>query len=105
MSSAAPGRRKTLSRRAVLALVPGLVALHAAPAPRTPADLRPVLEDIRASKGMAKFVDKILKGADASVVPIEQESRIALTINPGVARRIGLTVPQSILVRADRVIE
>jgi putative ABC transport system substrate-binding protein len=54
---------------------------------------------------MAKFVDKILKGADASVVPIEQERRIALTINQGVARRIGLTVPQSILVRADRVIE
>jgi putative ABC transport system substrate-binding protein len=56
-------------------------------------------------KGMAKFVDKILKGADASVVPIEPERRIALTINQGVARRIGLTVPQSILVRADRVIE
>jgi putative ABC transport system substrate-binding protein len=56
-------------------------------------------------KGMAKFVDKILKGADASLVPIEQESRIQLTINQGAARRIGLTVPQSILVRADRVIE
>ena len=54
---------------------------------------------------MAKFVDKIIKGADASLVPIEQESRIHLTINQGVARRIGLTVPQSILVRADRVIE
>jgi ABC-type uncharacterized transport system substrate-binding protein len=39
------------------------------------------------------------------VVPIEQESRIALTINQAVARRIGLTVPRSIMVRADRVIE
>jgi putative ABC transport system substrate-binding protein len=55
--------------------------------------------------GMAKFVDKILKGADASLVPIEQASRISLTINLGAARRIGLMVPQSILVRADRVIE
>jgi hypothetical protein len=41
----------------------------------------------------------------ASVVPIEQESRIALTTNQAVARRIGLTVPRSIMVRADRVIE
>ena len=56
-------------------------------------------------KGLAKFVDKILKGADASQVAIEQVSRILLTINMTAARRIGLTVPPSILVRADRVIE
>jgi putative ABC transport system substrate-binding protein len=56
-------------------------------------------------KGLAKFVDKILKGADASKVAIEQVSRILLTINMTAARRIGLTVPPSILVRADRVID
>jgi putative ABC transport system substrate-binding protein len=56
-------------------------------------------------KGLAKFVDKILKGADASKVAIEQVSRILLTINLAAARRLGLTVPPSILVRADRVIE
>jgi len=56
-------------------------------------------------KGLAKFVDKILKGADASKVAIEQVSRILLTINLTAARRIGLTVPQSMLVRADRVID
>jgi ABC-type uncharacterized transport system substrate-binding protein len=56
-------------------------------------------------KGLAKFVDKILKGADASKVAIEQVSRILLTINMAAARRLGLTVPPSILVRADRVIE
>jgi putative ABC transport system substrate-binding protein len=50
-------------------------------------------------------VDKILKGADASKVAIEQVSRILLTINMTAARRIGLTVPPSILVRADRVID
>jgi putative ABC transport system substrate-binding protein len=55
--------------------------------------------------GLAKFVDKIIKGADASQGPIEQVSRISLTINMGAARRIGLAVPQSVLVRADRVIE
>ena len=56
-------------------------------------------------KRLAKFVDKILKGADASKVAIEQVSRILLTINMAAARRLGLTVPPSILVRADRVIE
>jgi putative ABC transport system substrate-binding protein len=56
-------------------------------------------------KGLAKFVDKILKGADASKVAIEQVSRILLTVNMAAARRIGLTVPPSILVRADRVID
>ena len=56
-------------------------------------------------KGLAKFVDKILKGADASKVAIEQVSRILLAINMGAARRMGLTVPPSILARADRVID
>lgn len=56
-------------------------------------------------KGMATFVDKILKGADASRLPIEQASRISLRIHMGTARRMGLTVPQALLVRADRVID
>jgi putative ABC transport system substrate-binding protein len=60
---------------------------------------------IESFKGLAKFVDKILKGADASKVAIEQVSRIRLVINMAAARRIGLTVPPSILARADRVID
>jgi putative ABC transport system substrate-binding protein len=56
-------------------------------------------------KTLAVFVDKLLKGADASRVPIEQVSRIGLTLNAGAARRIGITIPQPILFRADRVIE
>jgi putative ABC transport system substrate-binding protein len=56
-------------------------------------------------KTLAKFVDKILKGADANTLPIEQVSRIGLTLNMAVARSAGVTVPPSILLRADRVIE
>lgn len=56
-------------------------------------------------KTLAKFVDKILKGADASTLPIEQVTRIGLTLNMTAAKTIGLTVPPSILLRADRVIE
>ena len=56
-------------------------------------------------KTLAKFVDKLLRGADASTIPIEQVSRIGLTLNMGAARNLGLTVPPAILIRADRVIE
>jgi putative ABC transport system substrate-binding protein len=56
-------------------------------------------------KTLARFVDRIIKGADASTIPIEQVSRIGLTLNVGTARSLGLTVPPVILIRADRVIE
>ncbi len=55
-------------------------------------------------KTLARFVDRLLKGADASTVPIEQVSQSGLTLNLGTARSIGLTVPQSVLLRADVVI-
>jgi putative ABC transport system substrate-binding protein len=56
-------------------------------------------------KLLATFVDRVLKGAEAGRVPIEQVSRISLTINVTAARRLNLAVPSSILARADRVIE
>jgi len=56
-------------------------------------------------KLLATFVDRVLKGAEAGRVPIEQVSRISLTIHMTAARRLGLAVPSSILARADRVIE
>ena len=56
-------------------------------------------------KTLAKFVDKLVKGGNASAIPIEQVSRILLTLNMRVAKSFGLTVPPAILVRADRVIE
>jgi len=54
---------------------------------------------------LATFVDKILKGADAGSLPIEQSRSITLTINPAAARALGLNFPQSIVARADKLID
>jgi putative ABC transport system substrate-binding protein len=53
----------------------------------------------------AGFVDRILRGARPAELPFEQATKLDLVLNLGTARSLGVTIPQSLVLRADRVIE
>ena len=53
----------------------------------------------------AGYVDRLLRGEKAANLPVEQPARLLLSINVNTARSLGITVPESLLLRADRLIE
>jgi putative ABC transport system substrate-binding protein len=95
--------RKTL---AALALRHRLPAIYQAGAYVTDGGLMSYGPDFREhTRLLAETLDKILRGAKAGDVPIQQSTKFELVINLKTAKALGLTIPQTLLLRADQVIE
>jgi len=56
-------------------------------------------------KAAGRYIDRLLKGANPAEMPVEQPTHVQLIVNRRMARRLNLVMPQSVLARADWVIE
>ena len=106
MSTQAPFFAQNRFRMAELALKHRLPSLSGEPDSAEAGTLLfygpSILEGCRRA---ANFVDKVLKGANPADLPVEQPTKFELVINLKTAKALGLTIPQSLLLRADQVIE
>jgi putative ABC transport system substrate-binding protein len=102
----APFMARNAGRISELALANRLPTLAFVKAEATAGELLSFGPDIAAvARRAAYFVDRILKGTSPSDLPVEQPTKFELVMNLKTAKALGITVPNSVLVRADEVIE
>jgi putative ABC transport system substrate-binding protein len=103
--TAGPLMRGNVKRIAGFALKSRLPAIYATPQIVEAGGLMSYGVNLPESdRRVAHYVDKILKGAKPADLPVEQPTKFELVINQKTAKQIGLTIPQSMLYRADKVI-